>query len=242
MTISDDGASRVDVVLADDHAIFRAGLRGALERGSGLCVVGEAGSGLEAMRLCLRLKPEILIFALEMPGGGYELLLELQRVSPGTRALVLSTRSNPDIEERAIRGGACGFLRKTASESAILQAARAVARGEIWAGRRATSRLLKARLARSRSHPGPAPLSAREWEVLRLLALGCRNRDIAERLGSSEKTIASQVASIVCKLGVRGRVAAAITGRRLLERRQAETGIGTGRPASPETSSGEWIQ
>ena len=240
MTILEDEAARVDVVLADDQEIFRAGLRSALGKGPGIRIVGEAESGADALGLCLRQQPDLLIFALEMPEGGYDLLRELQRDSPETRALVLSSRSKPDIEERVIRGGACGFLPKTASESAILQAARAVARGEIWAGRRSTSRLLKARLLRSRDNPGPL-LSAREWEVLRLLALGCRNRDIAERLGSSEGTIASQVASIVCKLGVRGRVAAALTGRRLLERRQADRGSTAARTVNFQAPAEGWI-
>ncbi len=226
MMMTGDERPRLVAVLADGQAVYRTGLRAALSCGKDVRVAGEAASGTEAMRLCLRHKPDVLIFELEMPEGGYELLRELQKVSPGTRAVVLSSRPTAEAEERAIRAGASGFLPKSTSEASILQATRAVARGEIWAGRRSTSRLLKSRAGGAGRHPGPS-LSEREWEVLKFLALGLRNRDIAGHLGSSEKTVASQVASIVGKLGVRGRVCAAITGRRLLERRQTDLEVTT---------------
>lgn len=205
----------VTVVLADHQAVYRAGLRASLSAGRNVRVVGEASDGVEALRLCAANKPSVLIFDLEIPNGGYAILSRLAQASPGTRALVLSSREGRDHEERGLSGGACGFLSKSAPESNILRATRAVARGEVWAPRRSTSRILGVRA--TRVAPGRRrSLSRREREVLRFLALGLRNRDIAEELGSSEKTIASQVASIVAKLDVRNRVVAALAGRRLL--------------------------
>ncbi len=200
------------IVIADDHPLFREGLRKALSTAPDFRLVGEASDGESALELCGSEQPDVLVLDLTMPRcNGFGVLDRLPKLSPGTHAVVLTGRLEREFEERALRAGARGFLHKDSSVDRILKAIRAVAGGEVWASRRGFSRLLSS---------GPASvdpfesLTPREGEILDLLGRGMMNREIASKMTLSEKTVASHIAAVVGKLGVRGRVDAALMARR----------------------------
>jgi len=200
------------IAIADDHPLFREGLRKALTTAPDFRLVGEACDGEGALELCETEHPDVLVLDLTMPRcNGFGVLDRLPKASPGTHAVVLTGRLEREFEERALRAGARGFLHKDSSVEHILSAIRAVAGGEVWASRRGFSRLL------SSGSPSADPfesLTPREGEVLGLLGRGMMNREIASKMNVSEKTVASHIAAVVGKLGVRGRVDAALMARR----------------------------
>ena len=201
----------IRVAVADDHPLFREGLRKALSIGRDLQLVGEASDGEAALTLCTRERPDVLILDLSMPRcDGFGVLEQLPKASAATRALVLTVHLERDFEERAIRAGARGFLQKDSSVDSILKAIRAVADGQVWASRQGSSRVLAS------ATPGDPfeALTPREREILAFLGRGMMNREVASKTGLSEKTVASHVAAVVDKLGVRGRVEAALLARR----------------------------
>ena len=216
----------IKVALADDHPLFREGLGKALSMAADISVVGEAADGEAALELCRRETPDVLILDVSMPRcDGFGVLDQLSRVSPRTRAIVLTVHLEREIEERALSGGARGFLQKDSSAQTIVRAVRAVFDGQVWASRFASSRLL----ASSGPRTALDTLTARENEMLAYLGRGLMNREIADKTELSEKTVASHIASLVGKLGVRGRLEAAI-----LARRHART-----RPTRKRESRGE---
>ncbi len=201
----------IRIAIADDHPLFREGLRKALSMSAEISLVGEAADGNAALLLVGLEKPDVLILDLTMPRcDGFGVLEQLSAASPETRAIVLTAHLEREIEERAVAAGARGFLHKDSSVETILRAIRSVAGGGIWASRMATSAVLT-------RAPASAPLdslTARERGVLSLLGRGMMNREIASKTGLSEKTVASHVASVIGKLGLRGRVEAALLARR----------------------------
>src|SRR5262249_33138900 len=168
----------IRVAIADDHPLFREGLRKALSMGPDLQLVGEAADGEAALALSAREKPDVLVFDLTMPRcDGVGVLEELPRGSPQTRALVLSGPSERDFEERALTSGARGFLQKDSSVEVILKAVRSVAAGQIWASRRGASAVLSSSFSE-----GPLEaLTPRERSILALLGRGMMNREIANK-------------------------------------------------------------
>jgi len=201
----------IGVAVADDHPLVREGLRKAISLGADLKLVGEASDGLEALKLCAEKKPDVLILDLSMPRcDGFRVLELIAKEAPTTQVLVLTAHSERENERRALSAGARAFLRKDGSVEVILKAIRAVAGGEVWATRAGSAEALSG-VAPERPLAG---LTAREREVLELLGRGLMNREIARRTSLSEKTVASHVASLISKLGVRGRVDAALIGRR----------------------------
>jgi DNA-binding NarL/FixJ family response regulator len=204
----------IRIAVADDHPLFREGLRKALSVGPDLQIVGEASDGQQALDLCARERPDVLVLDLTMPRcDGFGVLEQLRRVSPATRALVLTVHMERGFEERSLASGARGFLQKDSSVPTILRAVRSVASGGVWASRQSTSRVLATAPPASRGDAFES-LTAREREILDLLRKGLRNREIAQQTGLSEKTIAAHVGSLIGKLGVRGRVEAALLARR----------------------------
>jgi DNA-binding NarL/FixJ family response regulator len=205
----------IRIAVADDHPLFREGLRKALSVGADLQLVGEASDGQQALALCARERPDVLVLDLTMPRcDGFGVLEQLHRVSASTRALVLTVHLEREFEERSLASGARGFLQKDASVPTILKAVRVIASGGVWASRQSTSRVLG---ATSISEPRWDPfesLTPRERDILDYLRQGLKNREIAEQTGLSEKTVATHVASLVGKLGARGRVEAALFARR----------------------------
>lgn len=217
----------IRVAIADDHPVFREGLRKAIATARDIVLAGEARDGHEALQLCTREKPDLLVVDLAMPRcDGFGVLEQLFRVSPKTRALVLTAHATRAFEERSLAAGASGFLQKDSSVATILKAMRAVSAGEVWASRIGASNVLSSRSRRKSSSVLPA-LTKREEEILILLGQGMRNREIARQTGVSEKTIATHLVNLTEKLGVRSRLEAALLGRKYASpKRAGENGDG----------------
>ena len=188
----------IRILLVDDHAVLRSGLRLLLEREEGLEPVGEAGTAEDAVRSLPRLQPDVVVIDVEMPGiGGIDGAERIRERAPGVRILVLSMHDRPQDVRRAFDAGADGYLPKAAADEDLVRAIRAVAAGE-----RYVHPSLGAALAAPPSAGPIEELSEREREVLRLLALGHTNQEIAEQLIVSVRTVESHRAHVMTKLRV----------------------------------------
>jgi len=193
-------------VVADDHPVVREGLRTFLGLQDDLEVVAEAGSGAEAVAVAGRALPDVVLLDLVMPGmDGVEAIQGILRASPATKVIVLTTFAADHHVLAAVRAGAAGYLLKDVRPAELVEAIRTVHRGEA-----ALHPAVAGKLMREVARPAPPPLSERELEVLRLLARGASNRDIAAALVLSEKTIKTHVSSILAKLRVADRTQAAL--------------------------------
>jgi two-component system response regulator NreC len=193
-----DGPS-ITVVLADDHAVVRAGLRLLLERTGDLEVVSEAGTAEDAVRTVLGHKPSVLVLDLNMPGdlSSLDAIPRVADASPATRVVVLTMQEDPEFARRALRAGAAGYVLKEAADSELVEAIRRAAAGETYL----TPSLGAALAAAPPAASGPPDdLSEREVEVLRLIALGHTNAEIAGQLYLSVRTVESHRAHIQQKL------------------------------------------
>ncbi|WP_309717384.1 response regulator transcription factor [Armatimonas sp.] len=204
----------ITVLLTDDHAIVRQGVRAFLETQSDIKVVGEAGSGEEAIQLCEALAPDIVLMDLLMPGmGGVEATRRVKAISPRTRVIVLTSYHEDEHVLPAIRAGALSYLLKDVAAGEIATAIRKAAAGEVTLSPAIAAQMMKAVTGERKSPeaPGPeSPLTVREREVIRLIADGLSNTEIAERLFLSEKTVKSHVSNILAKLHVTDRTQAAV--------------------------------
>ena len=198
----------VEIFLADDHGVLRAGLRALLNSEDDLEVVGEAASGDEALRLAAELRPDIVLLDLNMPGpGGIEITRQLREVLPETRVLVLTVHEDEGLLREAIDVGASGYIIKRAVESELINAIRAVARGDLYIHPAMTRALLREPAKRTRAPAGAQEsLTPRETDVLRLIVRGYTNRQAAEELGLSVRTIETHRANLMGKLGLKSRV------------------------------------
>jgi DNA-binding NarL/FixJ family response regulator len=197
-------SSTVRVVIADDHPVVRAGLRGMLEPESDIEVVGEATNGREAVSLVGRLEPEVVLMDLQMPElDGVAATKQIRDRHPETNVLVLTTFDTDADITRAISAGATGYLLKDAPRQDLFQAIRAAARGESVLTPAVASRLMS-----KMRGPGVQSLSEREIEVLTQVADGNSNKDIAAKLYISEATVKTHLVHIFGKLGVDDRTAA----------------------------------
>lgn len=188
----------VRILLVDDHAVLRSGLRLLLEREEGLVPVGEAPTAEDAVRSLPRLQPDVVVMDVEMPGmGGFAGVERIRERAPGTRILVLSMHDQPRDVRRAFDAGADGYLLKSAADEDLVRAIRAVAAGE-----RYVHPALGAVLAGPPPDGALADLTGREREVLRLLALGHTNQEIAEAINVSVRTVESHRAHVMAKLRV----------------------------------------
>jgi len=194
----------IRILLVDDHPVVRHGLRGMLESEPDLTVVGEASSGDEGVRLAAELRPDLVLMDLRMPGGdGVQATGRIVAGTPGVRVVVLTTYESDRDILRAIEAGAGGFLLKDATPAELAEAVRAAARGETVLAPSVASALV--RQVRS---PAPPALSAREAEVLRLVARGLTNADIGRELFISEATVKTHLLRAFNKLDVADRTAA----------------------------------
>ncbi len=188
----------IRIMLVDDHALLRAGLWLLLDREEGLEPVGEAGTAEDALRALPRLRPDVVVIDIEMPGmGGIEGAAQILARSPDTRVLFLSMHDQARDVRNAFGSGAHGYLLKSAADEDLVRAVRAVASGE-----RYVHPALGAVLAAPPSDGPLDELTAREREVLRLLALGHTNQEIAESLTVSVRTVESHRAHVMTKLRV----------------------------------------
>jgi DNA-binding NarL/FixJ family response regulator len=205
----------VRVLIADDHPLFREGMRGRLDRVADIAVVGEAASGDEAVELAHKLEPDIILMDIKMPGlNGIEATREIQRANPQIGILVLTMFEDDDSVFAAMRAGAKGYLLKDSGGEGVVHAIRAVASGEAVFGPGVAERMIgffsAPRAAPKRAFP---ELTEREEEVLSLVAQGKSNREIARQLFVSLKTVRNHVSNILLKLQVADRAQAVIRAR-----------------------------
>ena len=203
----------IRVLLVDDHAVVRKGMRALLDREAGLEVVGEAGDGDQAVHAADRLRPDVILMDLEMPGvGGIEATRQISTSHPESRIVVLTSHAAEEDVFPALKAGAQGYLLKHSAPEEVLQAIRQAHRGET-ALHPTIARMVLHELNRP-AHPKQArttdPLSERELEVLRLLARGMSNHEIADTLVVGEATVRSHVSSILRKLQLASRTQAAL--------------------------------
>jgi DNA-binding NarL/FixJ family response regulator len=194
----------IRIVIADDHPIFRAGLQGLLSGQEDFQVVGEAANGKEAVTVVRHAAPDVLLVDLQMPElDGVGAIREIRSVAPATRILVLTTYDSDGDILRAVEAGATGYLLKDTPREELFKAIRATARGDSVLAPSVASKLL----GRARG-PVERSLSAREIEVLTLVARGIGNKIIAKDLRISEATVKTHLIHIFAKLGVDDRTAA----------------------------------
>jgi DNA-binding NarL/FixJ family response regulator len=206
----------VRVLIADDHPLFREGMRGRLDRVADVAVVGEAASGDEAVELAHKLEPHIILMDIKMPGlNGIEATREIQRANPQIGILVLTMFEDDDSVFAAMRAGAKGYLLKDSGGEGVVHAIRAVASGEAVFGPGVAERIIGYFSAPRAAAPQRAfpELTEREDEVLSLVAQGKSNREIARQLFVSLKTVRNHVSNILLKLQVADRAQAVIRAR-----------------------------
>jgi two-component system response regulator NreC len=201
----------IRVLLADDHAVLRSGLRMLIGGQADMAVVGEAGDGEEAVRVAAATHPDVALVDLTMPGsGGLQAIERIRRACPGTRVLALTMHETPAYVRAVLAAGGGGYVVKRAADTELLRAIRAVHQGRTVVDRdladrvaaTAGGRLDGARAARAAQRP---PLSQREQEVLAGVAQGYTNQQVADQLGISVKTVETYRARLTEKLGLRTR-------------------------------------
>ena len=196
---------KIRIVIADDHHLVREGIRQVLQAGDEFDVVGQASNGAEALRLTESLSPDVLVLDVSMPGqSGLEVTAALRDRSSPVRVLVLSVHDHPQYVIEAVRAGARGYLRKDTEPAELRRAIRAVARGESFFSP-SVARHLSAAI-QGDTAPGAADrlaeLTPREREVLKGIAQGHTNKEIAAALGLSSRTVESYRESLMRKLGL----------------------------------------
>ena len=201
----------IRILITDDHIIVREGLRLILETADGFEVVGEAADGAECLRLVADVDPDVVLMDLQMPGmDGITAIEHLRREHPGIAIVILTTFNEDEMMLQGLKAGARGYLLKDTDRQTLLDTITAAARGDTLLKPEILSRVLA-----MQQTPSTAPsieaetsLTGRELEVLRAVALGERNKEIAYKLGISERTVRAHLTSIYNKFGVDSRAAA----------------------------------
>ncbi|MGW6585003.1 response regulator transcription factor [Streptomyces sp. MCL20-2] len=205
-------ARTVTLVVVDDHPVVRDGLRGMFTAAPGFEVLGEAANGVEALSVVDELDPDVVLMDLRMPGGGgVAAIAELTRRGARSKVLVLTTYDTDSDTLPAIEAGATGYLLKDAPREELFAAVRAAADGRSVLSPAVASRLMT-RVRTPAADPAETALSAREREVLVLVARGTTNREIAAELFISEATVKTHLTHVFAKLGAKDRAAAVAVG------------------------------
>lgn len=198
----------INILIADDHAIVRTGLRALLRSEPGLQLVGEATGGYEAIELVGKTRPDILILDLSMPDlDGIAVTRQLEPQYPDLRILILTVHEDEAMLREAIRAGASGYIVKHAAEAELIAAINTIRRGDLYVDP-AMLRVLLVESPRPRTEQpaSPDPLTPRETDVLKLIVQGYTNRQVGEELGISVRTVEGHRANLLEKLGLRTRV------------------------------------
>jgi two-component system response regulator NreC len=203
------GSDLIGILIADDHGVLRAGLRALLDAEPNLRVVGEAIDAQETLSKITELRPNVVLLDMSMPGpGGIETTRQIKAALPETNVLILTVHEDESLLRASLEAGAAGYVTKRAVEAELINAIHAVQRGDLYVHPAMTRSLFK-----DLSPPPPLSsseqvesLTPREIEVLRLIAQGHTNRQTAQVLGISVRTVETHRANILSKLGLRGRV------------------------------------
>ena len=205
-------SDEISVILVDDHALVRQGVRAFLETQPGISIVAEAGTGEEAVTLCADLAPDVVLMDLLMPGiGGIAATRQIRAVSPHTQVIVLTSYHEDEQILPAIQAGALSYLLKDVSANELAASVRKAARGEVTMYPRVAARMVQAlQGAHRKGSTIVAELSKREMEVLKSVSEGLSNAAIGEALFISEKTVKSHVSNILSKLHLADRTQVAV--------------------------------
>jgi len=208
----EESAPTISIVISDDHALFREGLRKLLEAEPGICIVGEAVDGEETIKVVRQLKPQILLLDLSLPKlSGLEVLAELGKLEIQTRTIMLTAAIEREQVVEALQLGVRGIVLKHSALQLLLKCIHCVNEGQYWVGQEGVSDLIHA-LRRMRPAHGVSGagrnfgLSSREMEVIALIVAGYTNKDLARELGISENTAKHHLTNIFDKLGVSNRL------------------------------------
>ncbi|MGH7860378.1 MAG: response regulator transcription factor [Candidatus Binatia bacterium] len=196
----------IRVFHADDHQVFRDGVRLLLERESDIKIVGSAGDAKEAVKEIQRLKPDVAVVDLGMPGGGMlSMIRRLREEAPNVKVLVLTMFDNPSYIYETIAAGALGYLLKEASGEEVVRAVRTVAAGQGYLASAVTLPVLRKLAEDARLEGRRHLLSEREIEILELISAGAANKEIADRLKITEVTVKAHLRNLYAKIGAQNR-------------------------------------
>lgn len=224
----------VRLVVADDHVLLREGIVAVLQSDPSLEVIAECDDGPSAVKACRDMRPDLVLMDVQMPGGdGLAATEEIIRTCPAVRVMVLTMFDVDDYVVRALSAGASGFLLKTTPARELIERVKTCARGEFVAGPTVLARLVQSYVQRSQTHLSPEAaalerLTAREQDVLRAMAKGLSNAEIAGEIHLAETTVKTHVSRILDKLGARDRVQAIVIAHRAGLRSD-----GTAQPPTP---------
>ncbi|HEV2914558.1 MAG TPA: response regulator transcription factor [Pyrinomonadaceae bacterium] len=205
-------AKQIRVLIIDDHALIRSGLRMLLEARPNMCVVGDVGNASDALSKTAKEKPNIILLDINLGStNGLDLLPELLTIASEGRILILSGVNDPDVHNRAVLLGASGVVLKDKAAETLIKAIERVHAGEVWLDRTAISRVFAEMAHQSEKKEDPEArkintLTQREREVIALIGTGLKNKEIARRLFISETTVRHHLTSVFSKLGVSDRL------------------------------------
>ena len=211
MTINKTKSDAIRILITDDHAVVREGLRTFISTEPGMEVVGEAKDGVEAVQMACELKPDVILMDMAMPRmGGLEAIQQIKEQCPDAQILVLTSFSDDETVFPAIKAGALGYLLKNTSPDRLLSAIRDVHQDKPSMSSDIASKLMREMQRKSSLPPTKEPLTEREMDVLKLVAHGMTNQEIADELVISEGTVRTHVSNILSKLHLANRTQAAL--------------------------------